>query len=67
MINTVKNKIYLKESQYISLDLLFYIIARNYSITLTNSRRGTIVRHEKQADIQNNYSCSNRYEIFYKK
>ena len=52
MNNAVKNQIYPKKSQYISLDWLFQIIVWNDSLTATKARITAIIRHEKRADMQ---------------
>ena len=54
MNNVFKNQIYLTESQHISLGWLFHMIARNDSLTVTNTRIVTTIQHEKRKDMRNN-------------
>ena len=48
--NPVKNQIYLKKSQYISLDWFFDVIVQNDSLTVIRICIATIIRHEKPTD-----------------
>ena len=50
MNNAVKTQIYLKNSQYISLDWLFHMTVRNDFLTVTKTHIATIL----QIDMQNN-------------
>ena len=52
--NTVKNQIYPKKSEYISLNSLFDMIVQSNSPTFTETRIATNMRHEKRTDMQNN-------------
>ena len=52
--NTVKNQIYPKKSEYISLNSLFDMMVQSNSPTFTETRIATNIRHEKRTDMQNN-------------
>ena len=54
MNDAVKNQIFPKKSQYISLDWSFDMIIQNESLTVTKTRIATIMRHEKQTDMEYN-------------
>ena len=56
MNNAVKNQIYRKKSQYMSLDRLFGIAVRSNSLIVTKTP-ATIVRHEKCTDMQKNFQA----------
>ena len=43
------------------------MIVRNDSLTVTNTRIVTLIRNEKQTNMQKNESRNDRYETFCKK